>query len=75
MTDEGGETRTPIAPTKTGATRWLLRVLYWLAVLALSIALLIALVLFLESRDPTRVGSAERGVVVALLALVSPLHV
>lgn len=75
MTDEGGETRTPTAPTKTRAARWLLRVLYWLAVLALSIALLIALVLFLESRDPTRVGSAEGGGVVALLVRISLLHV
>lgn len=75
MTDEGGETRTSTAPTKTHAARWLLRVLYWLAVLALSIALLIALVLFLESRDPTRVGAGEGGGVAFLLALVSLLQV
>ena len=34
----------------------LLKILYWLAVLVVSLALLIALVLFFESRDPTEVG-------------------
>ncbi len=29
----------------------MLRILYWLAVVAISLALLVALVLFLESRD------------------------
>jgi hypothetical protein len=39
--------------------RVLLRILYWLAVLVLSVALLVGLVLFFESRDPTSVrGSA-----------------
>jgi len=33
------------------------KILYWLAVLAVSIALLIALVLFFESRDESRVGN------------------
>ena len=33
------------------------KVLYWLAVLLVSLALLVALVLLLESRDPTSVGS------------------
>jgi hypothetical protein len=33
------------------------RVLYWLAVVAISVALLVALVLFLESRDPGAVDS------------------
>ena len=40
----------------------LLRVLYWLAVLAISLALLIGLVLFLESRDPGAVESARSAV-------------
>ena len=31
----------------------LLKVLYWAVVLAISLALLVALVLFLESRDPS----------------------
>ena len=36
-----------------------MRILYWLAVLVVSLALLVALVLFIESRDPTSVeGSA-----------------
>jgi hypothetical protein len=37
----------------------LLKILYWAAVLAISLALVVALVLFFESRDPTSVdGSA-----------------
>ena len=36
----------------------ILRVLYWLAVLAISLALLVGLVLFLESRDPSAVSSS-----------------
>lgn len=39
----------------------LLRVLYWLAVLAISLALLVGLVLFLESRDPSAVSSSAAG--------------
>ena len=35
--------------------RVLLKILYWLAVLAVSVALLIALVLFFESRDESQV--------------------
>ena len=38
-----------------------LRILYWLAVLLVSLALLIALVLFLESRDES---SLSEGVIV-----------
>ncbi len=37
----------------------LLRVLYWLAVLAISLVLLVGLVLFLESRDPSAVSASE----------------
>jgi hypothetical protein len=33
------------------------RIIYWLAVLAVSIALLILLVLFFESRDDSEVGA------------------
>jgi len=33
------------------------KILYWLAVLAVSIGLLIALVLFFESRDESQVGN------------------
>jgi hypothetical protein len=43
--------------------RLLGKILYWLAVLAVSIALLIALVLFLEARDESQV---ENGAVPAL---------
>jgi hypothetical protein len=35
----------------------LLRVLYWLAVLAISLAILVGLIMFLESRDSSKVGS------------------
>jgi hypothetical protein len=40
-----------------GLVRVLGKILYWLAVLAVSIALLIALVLFFESRDESQVGN------------------
>jgi hypothetical protein len=35
----------------------LLKILYWLAVIAISVALVVALILFLESRDPSSVES------------------
>ena len=35
----------------------LLRVLYWLAVVAISLALVIGLILFLESRDQSSIES------------------
>jgi hypothetical protein len=35
----------------------LLKFLYWLAVVAISLALVVALILFLESRDPSSVES------------------
>ena len=35
------------------------RIGYWLAVLAISFALLVALVLFLESRDESELGRGE----------------
>lgn len=35
----------------------LLKVLYWLAVVAISLALVVALILFLESRDQSSVES------------------
>jgi len=34
------------------------KVLYWLAVLAISLALVVALILFFESRDESRVEGA-----------------
>lgn len=37
----------------------MLRVLYWLAVLAVSLALVIALVLFFESRDDSSLDGAR----------------
>ena len=36
----------------------MLRIIYWLAVLAISLALLVALVLFLESRDSSSLSGA-----------------
>lgn len=37
-----------------------MRILYWLAVLVISLALLVALVLFLESRDESSLDSGSR---------------
>ncbi|MCL6440942.1 hypothetical protein JDY09_03235 [Thermoleophilum album] len=48
--------------------RLALRILYWLLVLAVSLALLVALVLFIESRDPTRVGSVPQAAPLASVA-------
>jgi hypothetical protein len=39
--------------------RVLLRILYWLAVLAISLVLLVALVLFFESRDESDVDNGS----------------
>ncbi len=38
----------------------LLKIIYWLAVLAVSLALLVALVLFFESRDESSLESGSR---------------
>jgi hypothetical protein len=38
-----------------------LKILYWLAVLAVSLALVIGLILFLESRDQSSIEGAQRG--------------
>jgi hypothetical protein len=43
----------------------LLKILYWLAVVAISLGLVIALVLFLESRDQS---SVESGVLMLIRA-------
>lgn len=42
--------------------RVILKVLYWLAVLAVSLALLVVLVRFFESRDESQVDGADRAV-------------
>ena len=39
----------------------LLKVLYWLAVLAISVALVIGLILFFESRDQSQVENGSLG--------------
>ena len=39
--------------------RWALRAVYWIAVLAVSVALLVALVLLIESRDQSSVDDDE----------------
>jgi hypothetical protein len=44
----------------SGPLRILLRVLYWLAVLAVSLALLVGLILLLESRDDSEVEGGAR---------------
>jgi hypothetical protein len=41
------------------ARRILLRVLYWLAVLVVSLAILVGLILLLESRDESSVGHTD----------------
>ena len=46
----------------------LLKFVYWLAVLAVSLALLVALVLFLESRDGSSLDSGSRTAVLTLRA-------
>lgn len=38
----------------------LLKILYWLAVLAVSLALVIGLILFLESRDQSSIEEAAK---------------
>jgi hypothetical protein len=40
--------------------RLLLKIFYWLAVLAVSLALVIGLILFLESRDQSSLEGAAR---------------
>ncbi len=47
----------------------LLRVLYWLAVLAVSIAILVALITLLESRDSSSING---GAWIAALSAASP---
>ena len=46
--------------------RWGLKVIYWIAVLAVSIVLLVVLILLIESRDQS---SVKGGVVVPVRAL------
>jgi hypothetical protein len=38
----------------------LLKILYWLAVLAISLALVVGLILFFESRDQSQVEESQR---------------
>jgi hypothetical protein len=40
--------------------RLLLKILYWLAVLAVSLALVLGLILFLESRDQSSIEEGAR---------------
>jgi cytochrome b subunit of formate dehydrogenase len=40
----------------------LLKILYWLAVLAISVALVIGLILFFESRDQSQVENGSLGI-------------
>jgi len=43
------------------ARRIALKVVYWVAVLILSVAILIALILLIESRDKSNVGKGQAG--------------
>jgi hypothetical protein len=45
---------------RASAPAMLLKVLYWLAVLAVSLALVIGLILFLESRDQSSIEGAAQ---------------
>lgn len=45
----------------------ILKILYWLAVLVVSLALVLALILFLESRDQSEIEGADRTVPASLL--------
>jgi hypothetical protein len=38
------------------------KILYWLAVVVVSLALVVALILFLESRDQSEIEGSERSV-------------
>jgi cytochrome b subunit of formate dehydrogenase len=50
----------------------LLKLLYWLAVLAISLALVVGLILFFESRDQSSVeGSARDGAVMSAAGAAS----
>ena len=46
-----------------------MRVAYWLAVLAVSVAILVGLILFLESRDSSQVQNGKKSGGVGQLAL------
>lgn len=50
-------TAPPGRPRAPGWRRWALRIVYWLAVLAVSIVVLVLLILLIESRDKSSVGS------------------
>jgi hypothetical protein len=43
------------------SVRFVGRILYWLAVLVISVALLVALVMFFESRDDSRLEDSRLG--------------
>ena len=51
----------PCQPVPSPLRRLLLKLLYWLAVLAISLALVIGLILFFESRDQSSVESGALG--------------
>jgi hypothetical protein len=51
--------RTKHAKLRGLTVRTLGKVIYWLAVLAISVALLIALVLFFESRDESQIEGSR----------------
>jgi len=42
------------------------KLVYWLAVIAISVALVVALILFFESRDDSSLEGAQRGAPAAL---------
>lgn len=53
-----GRSRTRWAGAGSDAVRLLLKIAYWLAVVAISLALVVALILWFESQDASEVESA-----------------
>jgi cytochrome b subunit of formate dehydrogenase len=49
----------PASQYRALATAMILKILYWLAVLAVSLALVIGLILFFESRDQSSIEGAD----------------
>jgi hypothetical protein len=60
------EEQRPAPGAGSRGRRIALKVVYWLAVLVISIGILIALILFLESRDNSSVDQGARGPTSAL---------
>jgi hypothetical protein len=58
--DMGSSAGQPASQYRALATAMLLKLIYWLAVLAVSLVLVIGLILFFESRDQSSIEGAAR---------------